>query len=541
MAADVTVTNAVDTSFNIAHGQHGVVWNDSHDIGYYFFPDDQVTGQIRYVKTTDGGDTWDASVQVNTATGVLTAFSVWPDWDTPGDTGGLIHFTYYSTVANRIRYGSLDVSDDSLSAEVNVAGVDSDGPTNLGITKSRGGELAVVWNSGSAVSRSDLRISVDEGATWIDREDPWGSSLNDPHEVYLYPSDEDDPNDVWALVRDNVADEFQFWVYSRASNSWKSQVILAGLGAFVEGNWGTALSHSTKHLWLSFISGNPFATPASLRVWEVGGINQIEEKANVISSNDYITTNIFIDQTTDDVYVCYGRGADVSNLVARSKVSHDNGATWGSEVTEGDGTTYVIRRMDVSPGVTNRGRWLVTWYDQTLDDIFTNTDNAIDLGTVRTVQQPGGKAVIPGYQPFFGGTGVDLDFEFEIVEWRGKMATRALALNLPGHNNDAVSLNFVYYTHEVKGRTVIQHAAHPISLGHRPDFIDLEEIAIMWNKDIPAVKPRITLELTTFSRTYQGVITSMTIVEEGGTSRIEFQFKFEAMWTPALPILREWN
>ncbi len=542
--ADITVTSTPNVGFGAeAKGQHGIIWDDSHTIGYFFFPNDNAPVEIRYVKTLDGGETWGSPVLVSTA-GLIanTAFSLWYDRDTPGDTGTLIHLAFHQDNSAKMVYRSLDTADDSLGAAVNITTASlSDPPVHIGITKGRGGELAVAWNSNSSVTRSDLRISIDGGATWINRTDPWSSSGSKDHEFYLYPSDEDDPNDLWALVLNNDIDDLEFWVYSRALDSWKFQIIESTWSVIAVGNWGTAMSHTTGHLWLSGISGNPFATPVPLRVWEIGGLDQIEEKTNVVNSNDYISTNIFIDQGTDDIYVCYGRGADVSNLVARSKVSHDTGVTWESEVTEGDGTTYVIRRMGVSPGVSSRGRWLVTWYDETLDDIFTNTDNAIDLGTVRTVQQPGGKAVIPGYRPFFGGVGVDLDFEFEIVEWRGKMTTRALALNLPGHNNDAVSLNFVYYAHEVKGRTVIQHAPHPISLGHRPDFIDLEEIAIMWNKDIPAVKPRITLELTTFSRTYQGVITSMTIVEEGGTSRIEFQFKFEATWTPALPILREWN
>ncbi len=540
-SADVTVTDEVNTSQDTSHGQHGVIWNDSQTVGYYLFVDNSSPKQLRYVKTTDGGDTWGASVQINTFTTVSVAFSAWADWWTPGDTGSLIHFTFHGDAGNRVRYRNLDTSDDSLSTEVSVeTAVISDPPVNLSITKSRGGELAVIWNSASAVARSDLRISTDGGLTWGDFLDPWGSSLNNEWEIYLFPSDEDDPNDLWLLVQDDDDNELQFWRYTRVSNSWQFQVIESSWTT-VNNNMGTAISHSTRHLWLVGINGNPFGTPTPIQVWEIGGFDQIEEKTNVLSSDDYIACDIMIDSNTDNVYVAYGRGVDISNLVARSKVSHDNGVTWGSEVTEGDGTTYVIRRIDVSPVVPHKGRWLVTWYDQTLDDIFTNTSNAVNLGVARTTQQTGGRAVIPGYQPFFGGAGVDLDFDFQIVEWKGKMVTKALALNNPGHNNDAVSLNFVYYTHEIKGRTVIQHSPHPISLGHEPDFIDLEEMAIMWNKDMPTVKPRITLKLTTLSRTYQGVITAMTIVEEGGTSRIEFQMKFETTWTPALPVLREWN
>ncbi|KKN86825.1 hypothetical protein LCGC14_0263840 [marine sediment metagenome] len=543
-SADVTVTDESNSLFGTsARGQHGVIWADDQEIGYFFYPNDNVPIEIRYVKTLNGGDTWGAPVLVSTA-GLIAnlAFSSWYDRWTPGDTGTKIHLAFHQDNSAKMVYRSLDTADDSLSAAVNItAAVLSDPPANISITKSRGGELAVIWNSSSAVIKSDFFISDDDGATWDNKLDPWNASSSDNHEVYLFPSDEDDPNDVWAIVQNNSVNALQFWVYSRGSDSWKSQTIEATWSTSVGGNIGTAISHTTRHLWLSGISGNPFATPVPLRVWEIGGIDQIEEKTNVISSNDYLRSNIFVDQGTDDVYVAYGRGADVSNLVARSKVSHDNGATWESETTEGDGTTYVMQRISVSPGVTGRGRWLVCWFDTTLDDIFTNTSNAVNLGVARTTQQTGGRAVIPGYQPFFGGAGVDLDFDFQIVEWKGKMVTKALALNNPGHNNDAVSLNFVYYTHEIKGRTVIQHSPHPISLGHEPDFIDLEEMAIMWNKDIPTVKPRITLKLTTLSRTYQGVITAMTIVEEGGTSRIEFQMKFETTWTPALPVLREWN
>ena len=540
-SADVTVTDEVTTSQATSHGQHGVIWNDSQTVGYYLFVDDSSPRQLRYVKTADGGATWGASVQINTFTTVSVAFSAWADWWTPGDTGSLIHFTFHGDAGARVRYRNLDTSDDSLSTEVSVeTAVISDPPTNLSITKSSGGELAVIWNSGSAVARSDLRISIDGGASWNDFLDPWNSSASQDWEMYLFPSDEDDPNDLWLLVQDNDDDELQFWRYTRASDSWQFQVV-AGDWVTVNNNMGAAISHSTRHLWLIGIGNNPFATPVPIRVWEIGGFDQIEEKTNVLSSDDYLACNIMIDSNTDDVYVAYGRGADVNNLVARSKVSHDNGATWGSEVTEGDGTTYVIRRIDVPPVVPNRGRWLVTWYDQTLDDMFTNMSFAVDLGVARTIQVVEGRAVVPGYSPFFGGTAVDLDFEFQIIEWKGVMKTKALSLNNPGHNNTAISLNFVHYVHEVRGRTVVHHAPHPISLGHRPDFIDLEEMALLWNKDVPNVLPRISLKLTTLGRTYQGVITNMTIVEEQATNRIDFTMRLETVWSPALPVLREWN
>lgn len=383
---DVTVTTGPDTSFATAFGQHGIIWDDSHTVGYYFYPDDTAAPnkEIRYVKTLDGGDTWQAPVQMNVATDVTIAFSVWADWHTPGDFGSLIHFTFYSGNANRIKYGNLNVNNDALGTERDVSVSLADSPTRLGITKSRGGELSIVWNSPSAVARSDFLISEDDGVTWDNKLDPWNSSLNDDHEVYLFPSDESDANDIWAIVQDTTADEFQFFVYTRASNTWASAIIV-GSWLTVSGNMGTALSHSTRHLWLIGISGNPFGVSAPIRVWEIGGLADIVEKTNVLTSDDYISCDIMIDRATNDVYVCYGRGADVNSLVARSKVSRDLGITWEDEVTEGDGTTYVIRRMDVPPIVVNRGRWLVTWYDETLDDILTNTANAINIGQAENI------------------------------------------------------------------------------------------------------------------------------------------------------------
>ncbi len=383
---DVTVTTGPDTSFAIAFGQHGIIWDDSHLIGYYFYTDDQATPnkEIRYEKTLDGGNTWQAPVQLNVATDATTAFSVWPDWDTPGEFGSLIHFTFYSRNANRIIYGNLNVDNDALATEVNVSVSLADPPTNLGITKTIGGELAVVWNSGSAVARSDFYISEDDGVTWDNKLDPWNSSLNDPHEVYLFPSFESDNNDVWAIVQDNPADEIQFWVYTRVSNTWASATVVGGF-ITVSGNMGTAISHSNGSLWVIGISGNPFAVAAPIRVFEIGGLADIVEKTNPLTSDDYLSCNIMIDRATNDVYIAYGRGADANNLVARSKVSRDLGITWETEVTEGDGTTYVIRRIDVPAIVVNRGRWLVTWYDQTLDDILTNTANAINIGNAQVV------------------------------------------------------------------------------------------------------------------------------------------------------------
>ncbi|MBI4090648.1 MAG: hypothetical protein HY422_01340, partial [Candidatus Komeilibacteria bacterium] len=90
-------------------------------IGYFFYVDGG-DADFKYVKTTDGGQTWNAGAEIDddlTITGA--AFDVWYDRWTPGGTGDLIHIWWFETADGDVNYVNLNTaSSDTIGSNVIV-------------------------------------------------------------------------------------------------------------------------------------------------------------------------------------------------------------------------------------------------------------------------------------------------------------------------------------------------------------------------------------------------------------------------------------
>ncbi len=148
------------------------------------------------------------------------------------------------------------------------------------------------------------------------------------------------------------------------------------------------------------------------------------------------------------------------------------------------------------------------------------------------------------YTPIFGGAAIAICLELCVTEWRMKINTNAIMLNVPDFQNLPLPLNYAKVDMTLRGIAARQHTVHPLTseVDHVPDIIDLEEAAMLFNKDVPTLLTEIKLELVSgFTRTYTGVITKMALVDNPGTDRYDFIMTFSAGWNVSNPALREWN
>ncbi|KKK51687.1 hypothetical protein LCGC14_3112480, partial [marine sediment metagenome] len=117
--ADTTVTAITSASFANVSVRSGPVWIDA-ETAYVIFVD--LSNDLVYVKTSDGGATWGSRVVIHA--GTIDSVSLWYDRWTLGDIGDTIHIVYLDTASDDVFYRDLDTSDDSLGTEITVfAGV----------------------------------------------------------------------------------------------------------------------------------------------------------------------------------------------------------------------------------------------------------------------------------------------------------------------------------------------------------------------------------------------------------------------------------
>ncbi len=148
--------------------------------------------------------------------------------------------------------------------------------------------------------------------------------------------------------------------------------------------------------------------------------------------------------------------------------------------------------------------------------------------------------------------GLDVVFDLQMTEWRSKVSTNAIMLNVPDFQNLPLPLNYAGLEITIKGIIYRLHEPHPLTGGiaHAPDIVDLEEAAVRWNKDIPEVLPTISIPLVGTAaeggglgvrRVYAGAIKRMTLVDNPGTDQYDFTIVFGVAWNVSNPDLREWN
>jgi len=150
-AAEATIDSTARTTINSNKLNPVMVWT-SDQIGYMFYVDsDTVCG---YSKTTNGGTSWGAEVDITAQTDCVLV-DVWYDRWTPGGTGTIIHIAFMDNGADDVYYDTLDTNGDANGTEIEVetATTTITVTDNVTITKSTTGVLYVGYSDLTAAAK----------------------------------------------------------------------------------------------------------------------------------------------------------------------------------------------------------------------------------------------------------------------------------------------------------------------------------------------------------------------------------------------------
>jgi hypothetical protein len=354
--ADVVIDAAFGSP--ALRGIRAQAWKDS-DTGYQFYIDDD--GTFGYSKTTDGGATWGAQVEIAAATTHI-AFDIWFDKWTPGNSGTLIHTVYFDTTNDDVIYRSVDVADDSLSTAVVIEAESTavaDTGCHCSITRAIGGNLYVSWDVDNG-AEIGFEVSTDVGASWsaltagIEAADDWL--------VLLPAANTGDTQDVLGIYHDADADALTAKWYDASAPGWTES---SSIATVVENTtdlttqypFAASIRHSDGMLIVAVLTERDSIT-ADHRVFEIdrtaGAFAITELTAITTDIDDHYYPQVFIDQNTDDIYVAYAGKRDGSEVLSTAGNSEsyytkstDDGSTWSagdtaySESTAGNGITKI--------------------------------------------------------------------------------------------------------------------------------------------------------------------------------------------------------
>lgn len=390
-----TVIHEIGIATGTWRTTYAEAWIDA-DTGCRFFIDSSF--DLKYSKTTDGGQTWGSPV--NIATGSAMSLGIWFDRWTRGDDGKLIHICFTDSSNADTFYTSINAEDDSQSALILVL----NGPFAVAnsavfssITKARGGNLYI--GSSVLTLAGAFARSTDGGETWGSRTTPW-EATNDYY--ILWPGEEDDAQDVVGIYLDVDATALTRKCYDDSANTWSESgtiMSVAESGADGERQWpfGVSQRHSDGAL---VISARSSSGNGDLRVFAAsptagGAITELTVIATGVANNYY--PQPFIDQITDDIYVFYiGKkdGTEEGGLKGVYFVkSTDGGTTWGDEQAYSD-SVLDYRNLTLPPmGKRLHG----SWRKVSGEVIHGNYDHSLDLNpTVSLVAAGGYITVGPG-------------------------------------------------------------------------------------------------------------------------------------------------
>ncbi len=354
---------------------------------YEFFTDS--ANDLFYRKSVDGGLTWAVGVNLSSIPGdvLVTKFSIWPEWHTPGDTGPLVHIVWTESTNDDVHYRSLDTSDDSLGTPTIVfLGATHGGDTwdvnIVDITKLRNGDLICAFAI-DAVGESGASRSTDGGTVWTPISDIFDGNPVD--NVRLFPSDSD-TDDAIAIYWDYSTNELSRKVFDGTANTWTETLISAGFNEFSTSFAGlqmdASILKSNGNIYLAAWT-DASATPSDLKTFIITATS-ITAKTDVITSEiNHLATSMQIDQATGNVYVVYGgdpADAFPGALNIRYKVSNDAMTTWAAAVQLNQDVASDMRAVYTDKSShPNGGRFEPSWFLDTPDDLMTNFVNSIVL------------------------------------------------------------------------------------------------------------------------------------------------------------------
>ncbi len=388
MATDAVVQTHTITPVpgisNDAQMDFNPVWLADGVTGYIIMNGDMdgTVDRVWYHKTTDGGETWGAAVEIDSGVSHQGMWCIWADIWTQGDSGTLIHIWLADSdaAANGLIYWNLDTSDDSVSSTVTVLASSTFTPSNaseISGVKARGGNLYVQYKQGT--SAHQFFGSTDAGASWSELADGGENGLQD-HFV-MQPGNETDTDDVWLIYLDETAMELSLKTYDQSLDSWSEVSIATSVDTNNKWNQLSAAprfsdNHSIAVMW----NAHPPVSTADLLAFDIGGSGDIDTLTAVETNLDLAAgVGVCVDQNNDDIHVVFGLaeasiGLRVS-VVTRS--STDNGTTWSSRTTISNSLSSDVHWVFGGMSINNTG-FIPSWLMATIAEIRVGVASPAD-------------------------------------------------------------------------------------------------------------------------------------------------------------------
>lgn len=392
-AADAEIGSAYsDTGFQLV--QPGPVWTDEKT-AYLFFNN---SGQyLAYRKTTDGGLSW--STEVLISFGLVRQVGIWFDQWTPGITGSTIHVVYLDTrsTSKGIKYRSLNTKSDSLGPErfvyqtVGFDTVSSDFAGGvISITRARGGNIYIAGATNRSGDYGFWR-SIDGGTTWGQRANVFdGQFFSGVSPVWLEPGNEEDDQDIWGFTWSRATGQIALKAYDNSKNLWTETPLASDMTTTPAAyQMAAATRHSDNHAivaaWSDFNTSS-----ADLKIWDVGGKDDIVAKSNVLSdTKNAAGVSVFINQQNNDLYIAYLAGTSWGSLErAWYKKSDNGGEAWGPDIVLGE-QEQDFKGIWAGAGVGKYGgKFMPIWFNDTTDLFLTNISNAVAISLPSPIPSP---------------------------------------------------------------------------------------------------------------------------------------------------------
>lgn len=381
MARKDIIVNAVNNNFRTGTQQPPVV--QAPDTGYLYQFISINDNSLYYCVSQDKGISWSGLTLVSNDPNVLLA--IYPDWETPGDTGKKIHIAFVGSTADNVIYMNLDTFTDTLSSPVTVVDLTSTG-TNpfITISKMRGGNLIIVFNIDGGTETGAYK-STDGGGTW--------GVISNPNEgaadsYLLFPGFAADNQDAILIFWDNSASEISRKTYSDSGDAWSETSISTGM-TFIASTTCvpqfSALVDETNSRIILIAWTNRNTVNADLLTWWVTD-SSITAKTDVVtnSGGGQQTCSLQYVNGTGNLYAFYGGKSDGSETTGLHhiyyKVSADLGVTWGSET--------VLSQFQRGFDVLFAPRQLADFFSTT----FRNSGTSLQLYTSVDISSGGGNA-----------------------------------------------------------------------------------------------------------------------------------------------------
>ena len=309
---------------------------------WYFFYTSGTDADFYYIKSSNYGLTWGVPVLIK---GSLTGIGVacWFDKWTPADTGTLIHLAYMDSTNHDVFYRTIDTgASDTLGTEITVfagASFSAGANTCLSVTKSEAGRILVGFDGDGGTETGFYKSDDYPPTAFTAKADVNEAGGTDYYQ--LFPGNETDTADIYALYWDRSAGELTLKTYDDSGDSWaESAAIATGLTSIasstISPQFTGAVRNSDGHLLAAWWTNSDNAN-ADLMFVDITSAASIGTPVKIFdSTDDQGGVALTVDTTADDLYVFYLGKTDGTETAYTAvnvyyRISTDDGATWGSE------------------------------------------------------------------------------------------------------------------------------------------------------------------------------------------------------------------